>query len=71
MKLSEEQLKQFDEEGYIFFPGMFSPEEARLLKSEADNVYAMEREEVWRETSGVARTAFAAHTYNEGCAPEG
>ena len=29
-------------------------------------VYALQREEVWRETSGVARTAFAAHTYNEG-----
>ena len=44
MKLSQEQLKQFDEEGYLFFPSMFSPEEAQLLKSEADNVYAMERE---------------------------
>jgi len=66
MKLSDQQLKQFDEEGYLFFPGMFSEAEARLLKSEADAVYAMEREEVWREKSGVARTAFAAHTYNEG-----
>jgi len=29
----------------------------------------MQREEVWREASGVARTAFAAHTYDEahGC----
>ena len=26
----------------------------------------MDREEVVRESSGVARTAFAAHTYNEG-----
>jgi len=25
----------------------------------------MDREEVWREKSGIARTAFAAHTYNE------
>ena len=64
MKLSDQQLKQFDEEGYLFFPGMFSEAEAQLLKSEADAVYAMEREEVWREKSGVARTAFAAHTYN-------
>ena len=66
MNLSDQQLKQFDEEGYLFFPGMFSEAESRLLKSEADAVYAMEREEVWREKSGVARTAFAAHTYNEG-----
>ena len=65
MKLSDAEQKQFDEEGYLFFPGRFSPEEARLLKQAADDVYAMDREEVWREKSGVARTAFAAHTYNE------
>ncbi len=65
MKLSQAEMKQFDEEGYLFFPGLFSPEEAALLKSESDKVYAMQRDEVWREKSGVARTAFAAHTYNE------
>lgn len=66
MRLTDAQLAQFDKDGYLFFPGHFSPEEAALLKHEADNVYAMEREEVWRESTGVARTAFAAHTYNEG-----
>ena len=66
MKLTDSELQQFDENGYLFFPGKFSPEEAALLKHEADRVYAMEREEVWRESSGVARTAFAAHLYNEG-----
>ena len=66
MPLSDEELKQFGEEGYVFFPGKFSPEEAALLKQEAETVYAMDRKEVWRESSGVARTAFAAHRYNEG-----
>ena len=66
MKLNADQRAEFDREGYLFFPGLFTPEEANLLKAEADNVYALQREEVWRETSGVARTAFAAHTYNEG-----
>ena len=28
-------LKKFDEKGYLFFPGRFSPEEAALLKHEA------------------------------------
>ena len=36
-----------------------------LLKQAADEVYAIDRQEVWRENSRVARTAFAAHTYNE------
>jgi len=65
MKLTQAQLEQFDREGYLFLPGLFSPEEAALLKKEADKVYQMNREEVWREKNGVARTAFAAHTYNE------
>ncbi len=66
MKLSDEQLKTFDESGYLFLPNLFSKEEAQALKTDANNVYASERKEVWREASGVARTAFAAHTYNEG-----
>jgi ectoine hydroxylase len=32
MKLSKEQLKQFDEEGYLFFPSLFSKEETMLEK---------------------------------------
>ena len=65
MQLSEAELKQFDEEGYLFFPERFTSEEARILKSAADDVYQLEREEVWRESSGVARPAFAAHQYND------
>ncbi len=66
MRLSDDEFQALDKDGYLFFPGKFSPKEAALLRAEADAVYALEREEVWRESSGVARTAFAAHTYNEG-----
>lgn len=66
MPLTDEDLKKFDEEGYLFFPGWFSTQEADLLKHEAENIYGMDREEVWREGSGAPRTAFAAHHYNEG-----
>ena len=65
MKLTDAELKQFDEEGYLFFPGKFTPAEAALMKQEADKIYQMDRKEVWREKTGVARTAFAAHKYNE------
>jgi ectoine hydroxylase len=65
MKLGADDLARFDEQGYLFFPARFSTDEAAVLKQAADEVYALEREEVWRESSGVARTAFAAHTYNE------
>jgi ectoine hydroxylase len=65
MKLAQEEIARFDEQGYLFFPQRFSRDEAAALKQAAAEVYAMDREEVWRESSGVARTAFAAHTYNE------
>ena len=65
MFLNDNDLKKFDEDGYLFFPEMFSKDEASLLKEEAEKVYSRDRQEVWKESSGVARTAFAAHKYNE------
>ena len=65
MRLSDEQIRQFDRQGYLFFPDAFDGDEVGVLKQAATEVYALERDEVWREKSGVARTAFAAHTYNE------
>jgi ectoine hydroxylase len=65
MRLTAEQLRLFDEQGYVFFPDCFSEEEVALLRIEAENILKMDRQEVWREKSGAPRTAFAAHTYNE------
>jgi ectoine hydroxylase len=65
MKLSAEEVQQFNEQGYLFFPARFSSDEAALFSRAAQEVYAMQREEVWRESSGAARTAFAAHKYND------
>lgn len=65
MQLTNAQITAFHDEGYLFLPGQFTREEIAPLRVEADQIFALEREEVWRETSGVARTAFAAHTYSE------
>jgi len=65
MRLAPDDITRFERDGYLFFPSRFTPEEAAVLKHHADAVYAMDREEVWRESSGVARTAFAAHLYDE------
>lgn len=74
MKLTDAELAEFDETGYFFKPSCFEPDEVQVLANAADEVYALEREEVWRESNGAPRTAFAAHTYNEafrrlGCHP--
>src|SRR5436190_23785412 len=65
MKLSAEQLHQFDELGYLFFPDCFSEDEVALMRTEGDAILRLERAEVWREKSGAPRTAFAAHKFNE------
>src|SRR5882672_10169136 len=64
MRLTPEQIKAFDEQGYVFFPNCFSEEEIALLRPEADNILKLDRPEVWREKSGAPRTAFAAHKFN-------
>ena len=66
MKLSDAQIREFEEQGFLYLPDVFTPEEAAYLRREADAVYALEREEVWREANGAPRSAFAAQTYNEG-----
>lgn len=65
MQLSALQLEEFDEQGYLHLPNRFSPDEVAVLHRAADEVYALNRQEIWRESNGAPRTAFAAHTYNE------
>jgi ectoine hydroxylase len=65
MEISKSQIAEFHEQGFLFLPEIFSPEEIAELKRETDRIYASDRKEVWREKSGAPRTAFAAHTYNE------
>jgi ectoine hydroxylase len=62
MKLSPEQLEQFDRDGYLFFPSLFTPEETRTLNEAVPELYS--RHEAWnvRESgSDAVRTNFAAH----------
>jgi len=65
MELTQQQIDDFNREGWLFLPELFSPEEVALLAREAEGIYDTKRPEVWREKSGAPRTAFAAHLYNE------
>ena len=42
MHLSDAELKTFDEDGYLFFPGKFLQAEAALLKQDSETVFAMD-----------------------------
>ena len=66
MQITQDQIQHFDTEGWLFLPGAFSGDEAALMLDEAQKIYATDRPEVFREKDAkTARTAFAAHTYNE------
>ncbi len=65
MRLTEQQVKDFHTEGYLFLPNLFSESEVAALRQEALGIYDTDRKEIWREKSGAPRTAFAAHQYNE------
>jgi ectoine hydroxylase len=65
VRLSAEQLRRFDSEGYLFFESLFRPDEMRSLLDEVPALYAQRRPENVREKTGdVVRTNFAAHLYS-------
>ena len=40
MKLTPEQLAEFDKEGFLFFPSLFSPEETKTLTDAVPELYS-------------------------------
>ncbi len=66
MKLSPAQLDRFHTEGYLFFPGLFSPAEVAGLTAAVPELYARrEAYNVREKGSEAVRTNFAAHLYSE------
>jgi ectoine hydroxylase len=65
MKLTGEQLRVFEEDGYLFLPNIFSAEEMALLNGEVAGLFAQERPEVIREKgTNAPRSAFYVQTWN-------
>jgi ectoine hydroxylase len=66
MKLTPEQHTQFDRDGYLFFPGLFTPEETQTLNDAVPELYERREDYNVREKGKDAvRTNFAAHMYSE------
>ena len=65
MRLTREQIEQFDRDGYLFFPGRFSAEEMKVLTDEVPALYARrEAYNVREKGKDAVRTNFAAHMYS-------
>ncbi len=66
MKLSADQIKAFDRDGYLFFPGLFKPGEVKSLTDAVPALYARrDAFNVREKGSDAVRTNFAAHLVSE------
>jgi ectoine hydroxylase len=66
VRLTQAQREQFDRDGYLFFPGLFSREETQTLLDAVPALYARrEAYNVREKASDAVRTNFAAHLYSE------
>ena len=66
MNLTIEQRNCFNEDGYLFFPSLFSPEEIQNLLAVVPKLYQRREEYNVREKGNDAvRTNFAAHLYSK------
>lgn len=66
MLLSHDQIQEYEENGFLFFPELFSSDEMESLRAALPLVLNAKRAEVDREnTTGELRCAFACHTYDE------
>jgi ectoine hydroxylase len=66
MKLSPDQLAQFDRDGYLFFPGQFSAAETKTLIDAVPALYdRREAYNVREKGKDAVRTNFAAHMVSE------
>ncbi|MGH6612112.1 MAG: phytanoyl-CoA dioxygenase family protein [Burkholderiaceae bacterium] len=65
MRLTSEQREQFDRDGYLFFPGLFTRKEVAVLTDAVPELYS--RREIYNvreKDSDAVRTNFAAHLYS-------
>lgn len=66
MRLSKQQLEEFDREGYLFFPSQFTPEEMHSLTAAVPELYSRrEAYNVREKGKDAVRTNFAAHMVSE------
>jgi len=62
MKLSASQIEQFNRDGYLLFPELFSQTEIDILKDEADRISQIDDRCVAREgTTGQVKAMFRLH----------
>ena len=67
MQLDGNQMAEFEDRGYLFFPGLLDDDEAAILQTAMSETLSRQGPEVVREKEDptAARLAFGAHVYSE------
>ena len=66
MRLTQEQLAAYDQNGFLFLPDYFSRREVEILKGEAARIFAEAAPHVVREKEGrTVRSAYGSHATSE------
>jgi ectoine hydroxylase len=66
MRLTQEQLAAYEQNGFLFMPDYFSPREVELLRGEVAGIFAEAAPHVVREKEGqTVRSAYGSHATNE------
>lgn len=61
MELTAAQLAQFDRDGFLIFPDLFSAAEVAVLRQEVARLSVIQAEEVFREHTGGVKSLFRVH----------
>lgn len=61
MNLTQQQIDEYNEKGFLVFPGLFSEQEIAAAREEVDRLCGIETDHVLRETTGAVRMVFRAH----------
>jgi ectoine hydroxylase len=61
MRLTDAQIAEYDERGFLVLPDLVQPAEIAALRADLARVTRMDTAEVTKEKSGVVRTVFRVH----------
>lgn len=65
MRLTDAQVADFEREGYLVLPELFTREEIAVLSAELPRIFALDRPEVPKSGSGESRLAHRLERYSE------
>jgi ectoine hydroxylase len=61
VKLTQQQIADYDRDGFLIIPDVFSAEEVQSLRNEIERLHTIEAKTIFREREGAIRSIFLVH----------